>query len=106
MNKMIMAVIPRDEAEMVLAALINGGHTATFLETKGGILRQSQYTLFTAVKEEDVESVCEIIEKNCKMDVELDEEELAKQELLDESNIGKLGCAIVFIWNLTRIENY
>jgi len=54
MNKMVMSVIPRDEAEMVLAALINGGHTATFLETKGGILRQSQYTLFTAVKEEDV----------------------------------------------------
>ena len=106
MNKMVMAVIPRDEAEMVLDALINGGHTATFLETKGGMLRQSQYTLFTAVKEEDVESVCEIIEKNCKVDVGLDEEELAKQELLDESNIGKLGGAIVFIWDLTRIENY
>lgn len=106
MNKMIMAVIPRDEAEMVLDALINGGHTATFMETKGGMLRQSQYTLFTAVKDEDVESVCEIIEMNCKVDVELDEEELAKQELLEESNISKLGGAIVFIWDLSRIENY
>ena len=106
MNKMIMAVIPRDEAEMVLDALINGGHTATFMETKGGMLRQSQYTLFIAVEEKDVNSVRGIIESNCKVDVELNEEELAKQELLEESSINKLGGAIVFIWDLGRVETY
>ena len=37
MNKMVMAVIPRDEAEHVLDALINAGYSATFMETKGGM---------------------------------------------------------------------
>lgn len=106
MNKMIMAVIPRDEAELVLDALISAGHTATFIESKGGMLRQSQYSLFIAVEEKDIAQVRQIIEENCKVDVELDQEELAKQELMNESNINKLGGAIVFIWDLKKILNF
>jgi uncharacterized protein YaaQ len=105
MDKMIMAVIPRDEAESVLDALINGGFTATFTETKGGMLRQSQYTLFTAAKSEDVDKVCRIIKENCTEDIDLDDENLAMQELAEESGSTKVGGAIVFIWDIkdTRI---
>jgi uncharacterized protein YaaQ len=105
MEKMIMAVIPRDEAEMVLDAIINNGFTATFAETKGGMLRQSQYTLFSAVKSEDVDRVIEIINKNCLSDVEIDDDGLAQQELAEESGSAKVGGAIIFIWDIksTRI---
>jgi uncharacterized protein YaaQ len=106
MDKMIMAVIPRDEAESVLDALINNGFTATFTDTKGGMLRQSQYTLFTAVDTKDVEKVCSIIEENCTSDVDLDDEGLARQELAEDSGSTQVGGAIVFIWDLKDTKVY
>jgi len=106
MNKMLMAVIPRDEAEHVLDALINAGYSATFMETKGGMLRQSQYTLYTAFNAEKLDVVCEIIKNNCKTDIALDEDDLTKQEILNNSIIQKIGGAVVFIWDLDKLETY
>ena len=101
-----MAVIPHDEAEHVLDALIDAGYSATFMETKGGMLRQSQYTLFTAVSDEKLEDACKIIENNCKMDITLDEDDLTKQEILENSGVQKLGGAVVFVWDLDKLETY
>jgi len=105
MEKMIMAVIPRDEAEKVLDALINNGFTATFAETKGGMLRQSQYTLYIAAKSKNVDQICELINNNCLEDIEINDQGLAEQELAEESGSAKVGGAVVFIWDLksTRI---
>jgi uncharacterized protein YaaQ len=107
MKKMIMAVIPRDEAEQVLDALINAGHTATFSETKGGMLRQSQYTLFIAVDETDVAKVCQVIQSNCTQNVEVDDEledELNAAVSVDDTT--RVGGAIVFIWDISKVEIY
>jgi uncharacterized protein YaaQ len=101
-----MAVIPRDEAEMVLDALINNGFTATFVETKGGMLRQSQYTLFSAVKSKNVDMVCELIKNNCLADVEIDDDSLAQRELAEESGSAKVGGAIIFIWDIKTTRIY
>lgn len=106
MNKMVMAVIPRDEAEHVLDELINAGFSATFMETKGGMLRQSQFTLFTAFPAEKLDQVCGIIKENCTTDIELDEDDLTKQEILNNSGIQKIGGAVVFAWDLDRLETY
>jgi uncharacterized protein YaaQ len=106
MNKMVMTVIPRDEAEHVLDALINAGYSATFMETKGGMLRQSQYTVFTAVSGEKIDDVCKIIKNSCKSDIIIDEDDLTKQEILENSGVQKLGGAVVFIWDLDRLETY
>jgi len=101
-----MAVIPHDEAEHVLDALINAGFSATFMETKGGMLRQSQYSLFTAVSTETLDNVLDIIKNNCKTDIALDEDDLTKQEILENSGAQKLGGAVVFVWDLDRLETY
>ena len=101
-----MAVIPRDEAEHVLDALINAGFSATFMETKGGMLRQSQYSLFTAVSTETLDNVLDIIKNSCKTDITLDEDDLTKQEILENSGAQKLGGAVVFVWDLDRLETY
>lgn len=102
-----MVVIPRDEAEMVLDALISAGYTATFVETKGGMLRQSQYTLFIAVKNADLNKVCEIIKENCTVPISNMNADLEREEMLtDETLSGKIGGAILFIWNLNKVEIY
>ena len=107
MDKMVMVVIPRDEAEMVLDALISAGYTATFMETKGGMLRQSQYTLFIAVKNADLKKVCEIIKDNCTVQISNMNGDLEREEMLtDETLSGKIGGAILFIWNLHKVEIY
>lgn len=107
MDKMVMAVIPRDEAETVLDALISAGYTATFMETKGGMLRQSQYSLFIAVKNEDLDKVCSIIKENCTVQVSDINDEIEREELLEEEGIAeKIGGAIIFIWELNKVEIY
>ncbi len=106
MNKMVMAVIPRDEAEHVLDAIIDAGYSTTFMETKGGMLRQSQYTLFTAVSSETLDNVLDIIKNSCKTDIILDEDDLTKQEILENAGVQKLGGAVVFVWDLDRLETY
>lgn len=112
MDKMVMVVIPRDEAETVLDALISAGYTATFMETKGGMLRQSQYSLFIAVKNADLKKVCDIIKENCTLQIsnmngDLEREEMLTDEALTEESLsGKIGGAIIFIWNLHKVEIY
>ena len=106
MNKMVMAIIPRDEAELVLDALIEAGHSATFMETKGGMLRQSQYTLFIAIKSEDLDAVCNIIRDNCMVDINFKESDSSLQNLLGDFSDNKLGGAVVFTWNLNRVDTY
>lgn len=105
MDKMVMAVIPRDEAETVLDALISSGYTATFMETKGGMLRQSQYTLFIAVKNTDLDKVCGIIKDNCTVEIDNVEEEIDREDLFgDETISDKIGGAIIFMWDLHKVE--
>ena len=103
MDKMIMAVIPHEQAEKVLNILINEGLTATFSETKGGMLRQSQYTLFIAVNNEEVDNVCEIIRDNCRETTQVD---INTGDELEQNSISsfstKVGGAVVFIWDIDK----
>lgn len=104
--KMVMAIMPRGEAESVLQALVAANHTATYVETRGGMLRQAQMTLFIAADREDVEQVLSIIESTCRSEpvVETSEE----GEILSASMPvrPRLGGAVVFIWNVERSETY
>lgn len=107
MTKMVMAVVPRDEAERVLDALIDAGHTATFTESRGGMLRQSQLTLFIAVKREALEKVLTIIRENSRTKVQVDSGETADSVSLGPIPVtAELGGAVVFIWDLDRFETH
>ncbi len=105
--KMVMAVVPANAAERVLDALINAGHTATYAETRGGMLRQSQNSLFIAVKKEDLEAVLTIIRENCRTKIEL-KARTQEGDLSFGANpvTADLGGAIAFIWDINRIETF
>lgn len=100
MKKMVMVVVPRDEAENVLGALVDIGHTATFTESRGGMLRQSQMTLYIAIEEDDLEEVLEIVHRHCRVEISVEFEENAETVTAD------IGFAVVFVWNLDRFEKY
>ncbi len=102
--KMIMTVVPKYSGNAVLEALVNAGYSATFNETKGGMLRQSQITIFIAVKEESVPEVLEIIKAHCKAHMHVQRTSSAPT---DSDSAGKgysLGGAVTFIWKLDQIE--
>ncbi len=105
--KMVMVVLPSNNAEQVLNALINAGHTATYAETHGGMLRQSQNSLFIAVKKEQLEEILEIIKENCRTRVEMNT--YPKQDLAPIGSTqvtADLGGAVAFIWDIERIETF
>ena len=105
--KMMMVVVPSNSAESVLDALINAGHTATYAETRGGMLRQSQKSLFIAVKETQLDEVLDIIKTHCRTKIEM-----SPQSTEDTLSMGSkpvtadLGGAVAFIWDIDRIETF
>ena len=106
--KMVMAVIPRDEAEDVLHALVNAGHTATFTESRGGMLRQAQKMLFIAVQEKDLEKILGIICDTCHSPARVESAGSGRNILAPHSGpvSTALGGAVVFVWNIERFETY
>jgi uncharacterized protein YaaQ len=107
MKKMLMVVVPHEEAEYVLDALIKAGHSATFTETRGGMLRQSQLTLYIAIEEEQLEEVLGIVRDNCHVEVQVGSSSQGNERSLGPVPVTTgLGGAVVFIWNLEQLVTY
>ncbi len=105
--KMLMAVIPRDEAGRVLEALVATGHTATFSSSRGGMLRQAQEMLFIAVEEGVLEEVLSIIRDNCHSHVAVEPGESKISLSPGPAPVTtRLGGAVIFIWDIERQVTY
>jgi uncharacterized protein YaaQ len=109
--KMVMAIIDREEAPRVLEALISGGYTATFTDSRSGFLRQSKDTLFIGVEATKVNDVLTIIQSNCRSHVESREsdaeaEEGAAPQVVPRRTFAQVGSAAVFVWDIDRFETY
>lgn len=105
--KMIMAVVPSSNAEDVLDALVNRGYTATYAQTKGGMLRQSQYSLFIAVNKGKLQEVLDIIKDNCHTQVKMNTLPTNDEESIGISPVvADLGGAIAFVWDIDQIETF
>jgi len=102
---MVMAIMPRDEAERVLQALVAANYTATYMETRGGMLRQAQMTLFIGVAAEDLDEVLSIIQKTCRSEPVVESVE-GQQAPVPVPAKPQLGGAVVFVWEIQRSENY
>jgi len=103
--KMIMAIMPRAEAERVLQALVAANLTATFVETRGGMLRQAQMTLFIAVESEDVERVLSILGSSCRSEPVVESVE-GEEMAAPMPARPQLGGGVVFIWSIDRVETF
>ncbi len=107
MKKMIMAVVPRDQGSQVLEMLITAGYPVTFAESRGGVWRQAQYTLYACVEEERVEDALRIIAENCRAQVEVETANVATTSAPHSiQRIAGLGGAAVFVWDVERVEMY
>lgn len=108
MKKMIMAVISRDQANHVLEVLITSGYSVTFMESRGGAWRQAQYALYICVDDGVVEDVLRIIRENCSAQVGVEADDAGERVSPPESiqAMADLWGAVVFIWDVERMETY
>jgi uncharacterized protein YaaQ len=110
MRKMVMAVVPRDQSSQVMEALIAAGYTATFTDSRGGMLRQAQQTLFIAVREKDLDKILSIIRDHCRTQIQLNNtDETAPDQFspgLQGAPTTYIGNAVIFVWDLERFETY
>jgi uncharacterized protein YaaQ len=105
--KMVMAVVPSSNAEDVLDALVNRGYTATYAQTKGGMLRQTQYSLFIAVNSEKLHEVLDIIKNSCRTQVKMSTLPADDEESMGTSPVmADLGGAIAFVWDIDQIKTF
>jgi uncharacterized protein YaaQ len=105
--KMVMAVVSRDEAECVLQDLIEAGHSATFAESRGGMLRQAQQMLFIAVENKDLDDVLGIIHGGCHSEILVECTEPSEPLAPGLAPMGaRVGGAVVFVWDLEHFEVY
>ena len=103
--KMVMAVISKDEADVVIDALVSAGHTATTVESRGGVLRQAYETLFVATRAQHLQSVLDIICHTCHSCVSVervDAPDFAEPE--PSRDIAQVGGAVVFVWDLEQMR--
>jgi len=104
--KMVMAIMPRGEAESVLQALVAANHTATYMETRGGMLRQAQMTLFIAVESESLDQVLSIVRQTCRSEPVVEPVDGEEPNRPPEPVKPHLGGAVVFIWDIHRSESF
>lgn len=105
--KMVMVVVPSNTAEHVLDALVNAGHTATYAETRGGMLRQSQFSLFIAINKEQLDEVLEIIKTNCRTKIKMETRPVKDETYSQKAPVtADVGGAIAFIWDIEQIETF
>lgn len=108
-NKMVMAIVSREQADRVLDKLISAGYGATFTESRGGMLRQAQQMVFIATQDDDVEDVVAIIRRTCRSRVEVSEQQIGTGDLRSEissTTTTEVGYAVVFVWDLERFDTY
>lgn len=107
MKKMIMAVVPRDHGDPVVEALVDAGYSLTFSESRGGMLRQSQKTLFIVVEEKDLEDALSIIHTHCRTCSQVEEKAIGGAQELEHGKVtAELGGAVIFTWDVERSEDY
>jgi uncharacterized protein YaaQ len=69
--KMIITILPDEDAEAVTHALINADLCVTEIASSGGFLRQGSSTIMIGVDNESVNDAIQIINNNCTPSVEL-----------------------------------
>jgi len=104
--KMVMAIVDRDDGDRVLGALVDAGYTATYGDSRGGVLRRSQKTLFIAVERLKLDEVLGILRQSCRTCLNMNEEPRERPAFGPIPAIPEMGGAVVFVWDLERFEKY
>jgi uncharacterized protein YaaQ len=106
-RKMVMAVVSRDQSDRVLDRLVAAGYGATFTESRGGMLRQTQKMIYIAVDAQKVDDVVDIIRATYRTKIEVSETGVRYGSIgsgPSAMTTAEVGYAVIFVWDLDRFE--
>jgi uncharacterized protein YaaQ len=63
--KLIVSIVNSEDSRSLTDALLRKGHRATVISTTGGFLREGNSTIFVGTRDEKVEEVLDIVQRNC-----------------------------------------
>lgn len=69
--KLVIAIIHDEDAQKLMEALTSSGFMATKLASTGGLLKTGNTTLLIGVSEDQVTSVTDIIQKECRTEKQM-----------------------------------
>lgn len=87
--KLIIAVVQDEFSTKVVKALMENKYRATKLSSTGGFLKSGNTTLLIGVKDDEVDEVIDIIEKECK-----------DKKVLKEQKEVNVGGANIFVLDM------
>jgi uncharacterized protein YaaQ len=103
--KLVLTVVPAEDASGVLSKLVNRGFRSTRIKTVGGFLREANATIFVGVEEEDLEAVLHAIDEVCTVRRErMANSPAGAAARLPWSHRGEVDGAIVLVLNVVRFE--
>jgi uncharacterized protein YaaQ len=105
--KMIMVVVHRDDAPALLDALVASGYHATFMDCRGGFLRQGRVSIFMGAQPEEVSGVLDVIRNHCRAETEIEPAHSVEGTPVETAPVRvSVGGAVVFVWDIERFETY
>lgn len=108
--KLVICIIQNEDYSTLQEALVTEGIQATKLSSTGGFLKSGNTTLLIGIQEEKLESVMEIIKKNCgrRTQVSLNDPALDHMMTYDfryPVNVD-IGGATVFVLDIDQFEKF
>lgn len=105
--KLIIAFVHADDAGTLLSKLQRAKIPVTALESRGGFLRRGNSTILTAVEEDQVERVLNILRETCKPRAEHVDTTFASGSLeslgLPGTTEVEVGGATVLVLEVSRV---
>ena len=105
--KLIFAIINNDDGAIVSAQLIQAGIQVTKMASTGGFLKKGNQTFITAVEDEEVDKVIDIIKNYSKKRTYSAPADIATAASLGGTVMPiqiSIGGATVFVANIERFE--
>ncbi len=109
-TKLVVAIIHKDDAPGLVAALSKRGYSATVISTTGGFLREGNSTALIGTSEANLVEVLRIVKANAHarnqyvnpLPPVVDPGELYMAQPVEV----EVGGAVVFVLNVERFERY
>lgn len=106
--KLILAIVNKDDANMVSGALLEQGFFATKLATTGGFLKVGNTTFLIGVDERDVDRALECIKLHASKRTQAVPEisSYSAMEMMPTTIQVTVGGATIFVLDVDRFEKF
>ncbi|MCS7059714.1 MAG: cyclic-di-AMP receptor [Anaerolineae bacterium] len=98
--KLLMAVVPADEAAKTVEAMIEAGFRVTRIATTGGWLRRENTTLLSGIEDEQLEQALDVLRRRGVTAMQ------SGSHSAGGAAVPATGRGIVFVMDVERFEHY